>query len=1801
MLRQQQCIRVGVWCNSSDLSRANRLFRADGDADDGLHRSFALLREIGTEQGFEINALDAFDDLDAIDLLIFVDFPDRNHPQVRRAFDSGKPRWLLIQASPVTHPDNGPVVNHALFDRVYTWDDRLIDGKRYFKVRYAGDIDPQFDPTAVPPNELCMVADYTVSDHAHTLFKQQSEAAAWFAAHAPESFDLYGAGWDAAGLSCHQEYAGAVTRILQNYRYSLCYEDAADFDGYLTQRLFDTLRAGSIPIYRGASNIADYLPADCFIDLRDFPSFEALHERLRGITEEEVRGYRLRIADYLVSGPAFQFRSEFFAWGMLGDIARFILGRRGTRPKMSVLIPTFDHGRYLPQAIDTALAQKVEGGLEVVVLDNASTDDTSEVVSRYAHEPRVRYQRNDRNIFASNWNRVLQLGLGEYCAVLSADDYYGERHLETVLAELDRHPECCLAYRPCRWVDENGAEIRAPVHPGHRRDAYAGGRNEAADLLIYDCYITPSAAVFRRDAIDRVGLFDLRLKGACDWELWVRLGLEYQNFVFLPEPQVFYRVHGAQSAKEINASLHPLLDHLLMVEKVLASPHADRLRGHWDAILQHLERRRAGYPMEQTGHLEARFAAVRDRIKVMQRDEEGASGSGLVSVIVATKDRPNLLRDALASLVDQEYPHWEAIVVNDGGVSVEAIAREADHQGRIHYLALSRNVGQVRARNIGLRLAQGEYICFLDDDDIFLPDHLTTVVQALKTGLSPMVYTDSVLVAERIVDGSREIVSREAYYRHQSFSLERLLVENYIPINTWALRRDCLDDVGVFDERLQCLEDWELLIRLAKRYSIRHIARETVEVHARLDQVDNVSRHKRSTYLETFQAIYQRHTDGGDAQIRARREGLLEALRNEQSSAHLPVALAETERKSTYETWIEVHGLTESDGQIMAERMFHSWRAHPSIHLLMIVQPGDEPRLAQTIQSISSQLYRGWGLSVFASSPAQDEAFADLPMLEWRHVKDDFGAEIAAAIAETAADWVAWLEPGDLLEPHALLRFGDYISRHPEWLLIYPDCDVLDESGNRTDPRFKPDFNLDLLRSHPYMGAFAMFRRDLVEAAGGFQWLAEIGVYDLAFRAYEHAGAGAVGHVPDVLYHRHRENIQRYDQGRLEEQAREVLKSHLQRLAVEAEIRPGYLPMSFFVEYRHETYSRVTIIVPTRDQPQYLIPCVESLLEKTDYPDFELILVDNETVDPIALEFLKDIEGRDSRVSVLRYPHPFNFSAMINLAAQKAQGEYLLLLNNDTAIIQENWLQRLMDHAQRPEVGVVGARLVLPDQRVQHAGMIVGMGDSAHHVGAGRALNEPGYMGRAQLVQNFTAVTGACLLTRKALFDSLGGLDEDRFGVFFNDVDYCLKVGEQGKLVVWTPFVTLVHHALDSALKEDPTMALPRKSKEVVEFARAWVDRMPEDRAYNRNLSLNAIDWRPEIEVVGKWDPHFHDRPRLLAAPIDASGSPRYRVLCPLLALEREALTQIGILPEEKRGRIPSVWEMARLAPDTLLAQMFIHDHQIEALSRYKQVLPELFRVFAIDDLVTDVPEWSPFRKRVYPDIERRLRAALRLSDRLIVSTEPLVEAYGDFVDDVRVVPNYLERRVWGELTSRRRRSDKPRVGWAGAQQHQGDLELLLEVVKATADEVDWVFMGMWLKEFEPYVKEFCKPVPFEKYPAQLATLDLDLAVAPLAQHPFNEAKSNLRLLEYGALGWPVVCSDIEPYRGAPVCRVANTPAAWIEAVRERVHDWDAMAEEGDRLRAWVHENWMLEDHLDEWLDALLSSPPAVRRAAAQG
>ena len=827
------------------------------------------------------------------------------------------------------------------------------------------------------------------------------------------------------------------------------------------------------------------------------------------------------------------------------------------------------------------------------------------------------------------------------------------------------------------------------------------------------------------------------------------------------------------------------------------------------------------------------------------------------------------------------------------------------------------------------------------------------------------------------------------------------------------------------------------------------------------------------------------------------------------------------------------------------------------------------------------------------------------------------GADLDAAnrlLTSVNADWVGLVFAGDQLAPDATFRLLHAIRSNPQWQLVYCDEDVLGPDGEHVQPHLKPDFNLDYLRSFPYIGAFVLVRRELLTALGGFDVNAgPAAVHDLVLRAWERLrlgedDEGAIGHVPEVLLHRGPGALwQGLPPEECEAAFDRVLREHLQRAAPDVAVVRGPLPGTFRLRWPvPEQPPRVSIIVPTRNQLHLLKRCLDSVIDRTTYADYEILVVDNASDDPDTLAYLAELRAAEAdfegRLRVLAHPGAFNFSAICNRAAAQATGEFVLLLNNDTAVLHEDWLDEMVGHALRPEVGVVGARLLLGDGRVQHAGVILGLRNAAaEHVYGGEAADSPGYFGRALLTQNLSAVTGACLLVRKQILTQLGGFDEQVFPVAFNDIDFCCRVGRAGLKTVWTAFATLLHdgsasrgggveveHVSDAAKRR-------REEQAVVDLQDRWLPLLAADPAYNRHFSLRSTTMELESQAVQAWGADWKPRPRVLAFTADNQGRAHYRVESPIGALNRA-----GRIQGWATGGWYSLPEFARASPDTLLVQSIVDVPRIDALARARRHLRP-FCVYELDDLLTNVPRHNAASKALVPAVvSRQLRRALSLCDRLIVSTEPLADAYGSWVNgDVLVVPNRLERRRWEHLRPARVPRRRLRVGWAGGSTHQLDLEMLAPVMAELVDTVDFVLLGLCPPALRPYVREAHTGVPLEQYPQALCDLDLDLALAPLESNPFNEAKSALRLLEYGALGYAVICSDLLPYRGDwPVTRVKNRVRHWVNAIREAAADPEAVRAQGDALRDHVHSHWMLEDRLDIWETALTRPDIAVRSVA---
>nr|WP_294864305.1 glycosyltransferase [uncultured Pseudogulbenkiania sp.] len=1485
-------------------------------------------------------------------------------------------------------------------------------------------------------------------------------------------------------------------------------------------------------------------------------------------------------------------------------------------PKVTIVITSFNNERYLTRTIESVFAQTYRD-FELFVIDDDSSDGSPALLERLVERYPFTLIRNPYNLNPRILRQAYALGTGEYFCILHSDDYWQPDHLADLVDLLEQNREASLAFSRLRWVDENDRPGEVLHHPGvaEMGGSYSGGKNEFVDLVRFDNYIPPSAALFRRHYL--LHLFDThgKIEDIYFADLMVNLRVAQQNnhFAFSGRPTLMYRVHSGQASHRF-AQTSFFLDLALKVVTYALEDgrYRQELRAHGRQIMTMLEGKFRGSATQVAERHLQQLQWIGEQLGVMamisgprvpalswkSADESGPD----FSIIVPTYNRPEFLSNALRSILEQTYRSFEVIVVNDAGCDVEQVISALNQSGQILYLRQPRNMGLSAARNAALRVARGRYLVNLDDDDMMLPDHLAVLLKAHQENPGSVVYTDATIVSEVVDRGLRKETGRGNPYRHGVFDRFRLRVTNYIPVNTWSCKRWMYERIGGFDENLSALEDWDVLLRLSSQFEFVHIPQITVEVRTRpRAESDNMCAREAHRMRDLHLHIYAKYDHDDGVGLQAARQQLMQAMLGSNRDR-----VVETEiPQDAYALWRNSQQVSEIKAEAHAVRMLTQWKHQPLVTLFTVVDSSNLAHLAATVDGLQKQLYKHWRLIVLSDLPCVDPVFQQSDFLGWMELSSvaDHGLLAQAlntVLGDLPCDWVALMPPGTVLAPEAMLKLGDYAEMHPEWSVIYTDHDTVISEEVRVNPQFKPDFNLDMLLAKDYVGTALWFRFDVLARLGGFPETCYAFHYDLVLQAADAFGDGCIGHIADVGFGFPPSLVAGNEEARIH-----AVSRFLERNRLDAEILPGYTEDSVRIDYRlAEPPPHVSIIIPTQERLEYLEPCIASILTKTSYPAFDIVVVDGGSEDPDLLAYYDDLaEQHQDRVSVISLEDEFELATAYHAGIAVARGGLVLLMANDTECVQEEWLGRLVSVMQRADVGAAGPRLLMPESaKIYSAGLILGVGGDdgvAGHAFQGEDIRSPGYMSRALLTQSYSALAADCLLLSRAALDEIGGVLDANMapGTLWN-VDLGLRLIGKGYRLVFTPFSNVVTqggvgYAPASTDLEVSYRLLKRSQQSAEKMLARWHRSLATDAAYSRHLSLVGKPFNLEVHASATWDLNLRDKPRLLGVAL-AGGSGVYRLTQPFAELSHQGRAHGTILKSVngKPVRLPTAVELERMDPDTVYFQNSLGDVELRWLEKMKGYRPDTQFICSLDDLIVQIPAKSSvyyhFQKH-FRDAKPKLRRALTLFDRLVVSTQPLADYCSDMIDDIVMVPNTLDRGMWGELTSLRGTSRKPRVGWVGAQQHLGDLTLVFEVVKELADEVDWVFMGMCPDEIRPYVKEaYTDWVAYEKYPAKMASLNLDLAIAPLEVNPFNEAKSNLRLLEYGALGWPVVCSDIYPYRtdDAPVARVPNTTAAWLSAIRDRIHDLDASYAEGDRLRHWVQRYW-LDERAGEWFDAL--------------
>jgi len=554
----------------------------------------------------------------------------------------------------------------------------------------------------------------------------------------------------------------------------------------------------------------------------------------------------------------------------------------------------------------------------------------------------------------------------------------------------------------------------------------------------------------------------------------------------------------------------------------------------------------------------------------------------------------------------------------------------------------------------------------------------------------------------------------------------------------------------------------------------------------------------------------------------------------------------------TYQREEEIIYITETYSKEDLGKSLNSLTFKPLISVITPVYNVSPQHLDKCIESVLNQIYTDWELCLYDDCSTNKETIECLR--KWQNydnrIKIRFGEKnqhisLASneAIKMAGGDFIGMLDNDDELTPNALLEVATAIDEYPDINFIYSDEDFINPNGNYFQPHFKSDFNRSLLLSHNYITHFAVIKRKIGDDLGWFRKGYEGAQdHDLFLRIID--VTRKIHHIPKVLYHwRQTETSTSFnykEKSYANLAARKALTDYAERNNIEMELLDGPNLGVYRFKRKIITDKKVSIIVPFKDQVHFLKDCVNSILKNIEYQNWELLLVSNNSTKKETFEYLSHVKRKDSRIKVLEYNVPFNFSAINNWAVKQCDGEYILLLNNDIKAFSKHWLEAMIEHIQQKSVGVVGAKLLYSDNTIQHAGVIIGVQGVAGHSHKFCPDMSTGYFYRPVVIQELSAVTGACLLTKRELWEKVGGLNETDLKIAFNDIDYCLKIRELGYDVVYTPYAKLYHYESKSRGAEDTPEKQQRFIEECKYMIEKWgTNRIP-DPFYNINLTLKS-------------------------------------------------------------------------------------------------------------------------------------------------------------------------------------------------------------------------------------------------------------------------------------------------------------------------------------------------------------------------
>lgn len=565
-----------------------------------------------------------------------------------------------------------------------------------------------------------------------------------------------------------------------------------------------------------------------------------------------------------------------------------------------------------------------------------------------------------------------------------------------------------------------------------------------------------------------------------------------------------------------------------------------------------------------------------------------------------------------------------------------------------------------------------------------------------------------------------------------------------------------------------------------------------------------------------------------------------------------------------YHQWIRNHEriISKSD----ADSEIKKWNYLPKISIVTPVYNIDPKWLDECIESVVGQYYPHWELCLYDDASTRAETVECLKKWAVRdpRIRVELGEEnVHIAMASNKAltlatgEFIGLLDHDDVLAPHALFEVVASMQVHTDANFFYSDEDKLDAVGSRVDPFLKPDWSLHLFRAMMYVCHFVVFRKTIIDAIGGFRKGYEGSQdYDLVLRVIERIDPSTIVHIPKILYHWRKipgsaaavVDAKSYAFSA----AKNALADYVTRNAIQARVGFGARLGTYQFHYEIMGEPLVSIIIPFRDQKQLLKQCIESILNKTTYGRYEIVLVDNDSQSETKDYVAKLMRNHPEKVRLVNYEGAFNYSAINNAAVRESRGDYVVFLNNDTKVISSKWIEYMLQYAQQENVGAVGAKLLYPDGTIQHAGVVIGLGGQAAHAFMGQRSGNNLFI---DVAREYSAVTAACMMVRKEVFNTMSGFDEVHLPIAYNDVDFCLRLREKGYLVIYTPFAELIHFESktrgndnEADLEKKDPKRYARIMAERAFFNSKWQQVMDNDPYYNPGLTKGRPDFSLKFE-----------------------------------------------------------------------------------------------------------------------------------------------------------------------------------------------------------------------------------------------------------------------------------------------------------------------------------------------------------------